>query len=62
MVAKANLGLAFEVFKDQVGNFIDPVGTFRNIVKTSGDDITVIRTEEQQPEGETPNGTAPPTE
>lgn len=62
MVARSNLDLAFSVFQDQVGNFIDPVGTFRNIVKTSGDDITVIRDEETQPEGEAPNGPPPPTE
>ena len=62
MVARSNLDLAFSVFQDQVGNFIDPVATFQNIVKTSGDDITVIRKEENQPEGADPNGATPPPE
>lgn len=50
MVARSNLGLAFEVFQDQVGNFIDPVETFQKIVRASGDDLTVVREEEIQPD------------
>lgn len=59
MVARSNLDLAVNVFADQVGTFIDPAATFRNIVKTSGDDLTVLRDEKQKPEG-APDETAPP--
>ena len=43
---RANLELAFAVFQDQVGNFIDPVGTFKAYVDKSGDELTVVRDEE----------------
>lgn len=55
MVAKSNLDLAFSVFQDQVGAFIDPVQTFENIVTASGDELTVIQKQD-------PNGTPPTTE
>lgn len=48
MVARSNLDMAFSVFQDQTGTFVDPVQTFRNIVRASGDELTVIR-DEQQP-------------
>ena len=51
MIAKSNLGLAFEVFQDQVGSIVDGVATFKNIVRASGDELTVIRSEQTQPEG-----------
>tara|TARA_R110000868_G_scaffold237132_9_gene491612 strand:- start:23615 stop:25129 length:1515 start_codon:yes stop_codon:yes gene_type:complete len=57
-VAQANLELAFNVFQDRVDNFIDPVKTFGNIVKTSGDELTVLRSEEQVVE--TPKNTSSP--
>ncbi len=60
MTSRSNLDLAFSVFQDQVGNFVDPVKTFQNIVKSSGDDLTVIRDEEAQPEGAAPDGATPP--
>ena len=54
LVSRSNLELGFAVFQDQVGNFVDPVGTFQNIVKASGDELTVIREEETPVEGTTP--------
>ena len=60
MVSRSNLDLAFNVFQDQVGNFVDPVKTFQNIVKTSGDRLTVIRDEETSPEQGPPDASAPP--
>lgn len=60
MIARSNLDLAFSAFQDQVGNFIDPVATFGNIVKASGDELTVIRAEEQQPEEPAGGQAAPP--
>lgn len=67
MVARSNLDLAFSVFQDQVGEFIDPRRTFENIVKVSGDDLTAIRDEEEAaPEGAptegAPNGPTPPAQ
>lgn len=50
MIAQSNLGLAFQTFQDQVTNFVDPLATFANIVKASGDDLTVLRKQEVQPE------------
>lgn len=58
MVARSNLDLAFAAFQDQVGNFIDPVGTFKNVVRASGDRLTVIREQEVMPD----EGTAPPVQ
>lgn len=50
MVSRSNLDLAFAVFQDQVGNFIDPVATFQNIVRASGDELTEVRTQEVAPD------------
>lgn len=53
MISRSNLDLAFGVFQDQVNTFIDPVETFRKIVSASGDELTVVRDEQQMPqEGE----------
>lgn len=49
MVSRSNLDLGFSVFQDQVGSFIDPVATFQNIVRASGDELTVIRKEQSAP-------------
>ena len=46
MVSRSNLDLGFAVFQDQVSSFIDPVQTFQNIVRASGDELTVIRKEQ----------------
>lgn len=66
MTTRSNLELAFNTFQDQVGNFIDPVKTFANVIKTSGDDLMVLRDEETQPEqpaqGGPADGSTPPTE
>ncbi|MBT9385478.1 head-tail connector protein [Pseudooceanicola sp. CBS1P-1] len=51
MVARSNLDMAFSVFQDQVGSFIDPVNTFKNIVRASGDELTVLRKEQQPVDG-----------
>lgn len=49
-VARSNLELAFSILQDQAGTVIDMVGTMKNIVKTSGDELTVIREEQTQPQ------------
>ena len=51
MVSRSNLDLGFAVLQDQLPNVIDPVETMKNIVKASGDELTVVRKEpvEQQP-------------
>lgn len=50
MIARSNLDMAFAVLQDQTVNVIDPVGTLKNIVKASGDTLTVVRDEQVQPE------------
>lgn len=54
MISRGNLDLAFAVYQDRVEEFIDPVGTFQNIVRASGDTLTVIREEQQQAPNEAP--------
>ena len=46
MVAQSNLNLAATVMADQAGTVVDLVETFKNIVKKSGDELTVIRKEQ----------------
>lgn len=58
MVTRSNLDLAFAVFQDQVGNFIDPIETFNGIVRASGDELTKLRKEERVPD----EGAAPPVQ
>ena len=53
MVTRSNLDLAFSVFQDQVGTVIDMKKTMANIIKTSGDELTVIQ--EGEPEAQDPN-------
>lgn len=47
MVSRSNLELAIGVAGEQAATVVDMVATFKNIVKASGDDLTVIRDEEQ---------------
>jgi len=47
LVARSNLDLAFSVFQDNVFGFIDPIKTFTNIIDASGDELVVLRKEEQ---------------
>lgn len=47
MTTRANLDLAFNVLQDQTVRFIDPIATLRNVVTASGDELLVIRQEEQ---------------
>lgn len=56
MTTRSNLDLAVTVFQDQTANVIDPIATFQNIVKTSGDKLTVVRTEQ------VPNEASPPVQ
>lgn len=49
MVTRSNLDLGFSVFQDQLGQIVDPVATFKNIVKASGDELTVIAKEQNAP-------------
>jgi hypothetical protein len=46
MVARSNLDMAFSILQDQTVNVIDPIATMKNIVKASGDELTVVRTEQ----------------
>lgn len=41
--AQQNLSLAFQTMQDQVGTVVDLTKTFKNIVRISGDNITVIK-------------------
>ena len=51
MLARSNLGLAFEILQDQLPTVVDPVATLKKIVKVSGDTLTQIRDEQVMPEG-----------
>lgn len=53
MVARSNLDMAFTFLQDQTASVIDPIATLKNIVKTSGDKLTVIR-DEQAPDAAAP--------
>jgi hypothetical protein len=50
MVARSNLDMAFGILQDQTASVIDPIQTMKNIVKASGDELTVIRDEQQVPD------------
>ena len=52
MIAKSNLDTAFSVFGEHVMEIVDPVQTFKAMVKASGDELTVIR--DQQDATSTP--------
>jgi hypothetical protein len=54
MVARSNLDLAFAILQDQTPNVIDPIMTLKNIVKTSGDTLTVVRDEQVMPDAAAP--------
>lgn len=49
MVARSNLDLGFAVFQDALGQIVDPTATFQNIVRASGDELTVVRSEPLAP-------------
>lgn len=46
MVAKSNLEMAFGILREQTANVLDPIQTLKNIVKASGDELTVVRDEQ----------------
>ena len=55
MIARSNLELGFGVFQEQFGEVVDQIGTFKNIVRASGDDLTVVaqaNNEEAPPQGQ----------
>ena len=56
MVTRSNLELAFGVFQNETANIIDPVETFKKIVTASGDELTVVRDKQQEPQ----NAAQPP--
>lgn len=63
MVARSNLEMAVSILQDQAGTVIDMVATMKNIVKTSGDELTVILPQQTQPapaQGTPPNDPAAP--
>ena len=45
-MARSNLDLAVATFAETTGSIVDGVGTFKNIVRASGDKLTVIRDQE----------------
>lgn len=49
MIARSNLTLAVNLLQDQAGSVVDMVQTMKNIVKTSGDDLTKIKDEQDAP-------------
>lgn len=62
MVARSNLDMAVGILQDQAGTVIDMVATMKRIVKTSGDELTVIRDQQTQPapaQGTPSNAAAP---
>jgi hypothetical protein len=56
MIARSNLELGFSVMQDQTGSVVDLVGTFQNLVKASGDKLTIIHKEQQVAPAEPPAG------
>lgn len=49
LIARSNLELAFSIAQDQTATVVDLVGTFKNIVEASGDELTVVFPEQQAP-------------
>ena len=49
MVTRSNLDLGFAVFQDRLGEIVDPQATFKNIVRASGDELTVIADKQNAP-------------
>jgi hypothetical protein len=43
MIARSNLSLATEVLQDQTAAVVDVVATLKNIVRSSGDELTIIK-------------------
>lgn len=57
MTARSNLDLGMQTFGPEgFAQVVDPVKTFENVISASGDEITVIREEEETP----PDGATPP--
>jgi len=54
MVTRSNLDLAVQMLQDQAPAVIDMVATMRNIVKTSGDELTVIKDKMDAPQAAQP--------
>lgn len=59
MVSRSNLDMIFGFAGDQTGNVVDLLATAKNIIKTSGDELTVIKKEQTPPQG-APGEAAPP--
>lgn len=49
MVARSNLDLAIQTMQDQTPTVVDVVQTFKNIVKASGDELTIIKDQADAP-------------
>jgi hypothetical protein len=58
MTARANLELGAAVLGEGFAQVVNGVGTFKKIVDVSGDELTVINEEQQEP---APNEPATPT-
>lgn len=59
LISRSNLELGAAVFGETFGQVVDPVATFRNVIKTSGDEITVVA-EQQSAPASPPAGPRPP--
>lgn len=46
MVTRSNLELGFATFQDQLSTVVDPLETFKKIIKASGDELTVLQKEQ----------------
>lgn len=49
MIARSNLDLAMTTMQDQVPAVVDVIQTFKNIVKASGDELTIIKEQMDAP-------------
>jgi hypothetical protein len=52
MIARSNLELGMGVFQEQLGEVVDVVATLQNIVRASGDELTIVG--KQEPQNEPP--------
>lgn len=60
LTTRSNLDLAFAVFGEATPNAVDVMQTMQNIKKASGDELLVMREQEQQPAEQAPNAAPTP--
>lgn len=54
LITRSNLEMAFNTLQDQTGSVVDMVKTFQNIVTASGDELMVVRQQQEAPLNEAP--------